>query len=95
MFIEFTSLLELPTLLCKRCGYFIHYANNNVSYSDQALNVSFTQGNYSVRENEEVLTVSVEGSGGNGSHVVVLIATHPSEGTATGEGILCVCIILS
>ena len=44
-----------------------------------------------MREDEEVLTVSVEGSGDSDSHVVVLIATHPSEGTATGEGILRVC----
>ena len=47
--------------------------------------VSFTRGNYSVREDEGVLTVCVERSGDSDSHVVVLIATHPSEGTATGK----------
>ena len=52
--------------------------------SEQAPNVSFTRGIYSVREDEEVLTVSVERSGDSDSHVMVLIATHPSEGTATG-----------
>ena len=68
----------------------LHHANNNVSYSDQTLKVSFTQEKYSVREDEPALTVhvSVEGSVESDSHVVVLIATHPSEGTATGEGIL-------
>jgi hypothetical protein len=40
---------------------------------------------YLVREDEEVLTVSVERSGDSDSHVMVHIATHPSEGTATAE----------
>ena len=52
--------------------------------SEQTSNVTFAQGMYSVRENEEVLTVFVERSGDSDSHVMVLIATHPSEGTATG-----------
>ena len=56
--------------------------------SEQAPNVSFTQGTYSVREGEEVLTVSIERSGDSDSHVMVLIATHPSEGTATGQCIV-------
>ena len=43
---------------------------------------------YSVKEDENVLTVSVERSGDSDSHVMVLIATHPSEGTAKGENIL-------
>ena len=47
--------------------------------------MSFTQGMYLVREDEEVLTVSVERSGDSDSHVMVHIATHPSEGTATGQ----------
>ena len=46
--------------------------------------MTFAQGMYSVREDEEVLTVSVERSGDSDSHIMVLIATHPSEGTATG-----------
>ena len=50
--------------------------------------MSFTRGMYLVREDEEVLTVSVERSGDSDSHVVVLIATHPTEGTATGQCIL-------
>ena len=50
--------------------------------------MSFTQGIYSVREDEEVLTVSVERSGDSDSHVMVHIATHPTEGTATGQYIL-------
>ena len=58
------------------------------SISEQAPNVSFTQGMCSVREDEEVLTVSVERSGDSDSHVMVLIATHPSEGTATGQCIV-------
>jgi hypothetical protein len=40
---------------------------------------------YLVREDEEVLTVSVERSGDSDSHVMVHIATHPTEGTATAE----------
>ena len=52
--------------------------------------MSFTQAMYSVREDEEVLTVSVERSGDSDSHVMVHIAaTHPSEGTATGPSIVC------
>ena len=47
--------------------------------------MSFTQGNYSVREDEGVLNVCVRRSGDSDSHVVVLIATHPSKGTATGK----------
>ena len=50
--------------------------------------MSFTQGNYSVREDEGVLTVWVERSGDSESHVVIHIATHPSEGTATGEHVI-------
>ena len=50
--------------------------------------MSFTQGMYSVREDEEVLTVTVERSGDSDSHVTVRIATHPSEGTATGQCIV-------
>ena len=61
--------------------------------SERAPNVSFTQGMYLVREDEEELTVTVERSGDSDSHVMVLIATHPSEGTATGQCI--VYIILS
>ena len=45
----------------------------------------FTQAKYSVREDEEVLTVSIEKPGDRDLHVMVLIATHPSEGTATGK----------
>ena len=50
--------------------------------------MSFTRGMYLVREDEEVLTVTVERSGDSGSHVMVLIATHPTEGTATGQCIV-------
>ena len=46
--------------------------------------MTFARGMYSVWEDEQVLTVSVERSGDTESHVVVLIATHPTEGTATG-----------
>ena len=53
-------------------------------FSEQTPSVSFTRGMYSVREDEEVLTVTVERSGDSDSHVMVHIATHPSEGTATG-----------
>ena len=49
--------------------------------------MSFTHGNYSVREDEGVLTVSVRRSGDSNLYVLVLIATHPSEGTATGKHI--------
>ena len=52
--------------------------------------MSFTQAKYSAREDEEVLTVSVERSGDSDSHVVVHVATHSSEGTATGQCILSV-----
>ena len=55
--------------------------------------MSFTQAMYSVREDEEVLTVTVERSGDSDSHVMVLIATHPSEGTATGQCVVYVIII--
>ena len=61
--------------------------------SERVPNVSFTQAMYSVREDEEVLTVSVERSGDSDSHVMVLIATHPSEGTATGQCVVYVIII--
>ena len=54
-------------------------------------NISFFQGNYSVREDEGVLTVSVRRSGDTDSHDVVHIAPHPSEGTATGEHITYQC----
>ena len=47
--------------------------------------VSFTQERYSVREDEGVLTVSVERSGTIEGRVLVLIATCHTEGTATGE----------
>ena len=57
--------------------------------------MSFTQAMYSVREDEEVLTVSVERSGDCDSHVMVLIATHPSEGTATGQCIIIYFMILN
>ena len=50
--------------------------------------MSFTQAKYSVGEDEEVLTVSVERSGDSDSHVVVHV--HSSEGTATGQCILSV-----
>ena len=50
--------------------------------------MSFTQAMYLVREDGEVLTVSVERSGDSDSHVMVRIATHPSEGTATGLSIV-------
>ena len=54
-------------------------------HSEHRQNVTFTQGMYSVREDEEILTVSVEKFGDKDFNAVVLIATHPSEGTATGE----------
>ena len=53
-------------------------------FLENAPNVTFAQGMYSVCEDEQVLTVSVKRSGNMESHVVVLIATHPTEGTATG-----------
>ena len=56
--------------------------------------MSFTRGMYLVREDEEVLTVSVEKSGDSDSHVMVLIATHPSEGTATGQCVVYNIIII-
>ena len=53
--------------------------------SEQTCMMSFSQGNYSIMEDEKVVTVSVKRSGCSHSLVVVLIATHPSEGTATGK----------
>ena len=50
--------------------------------------MTFAQGMYSVREDEQVLTVSVERSGDSDSPVMVHIATHPSEGTATGQCVI-------
>ena len=60
----------------------------------QTTMMSFSQGNYSVTENEGILTVSVKRYVGSDAHVV-LIATHPSKGTAKGEGILCICTLLT
>ena len=54
--------------------------------------VSFSQEKYSVGENEQTLTVSVLRSGQIDSFVVVLVANHPYEGTATGT--FCVYISL-
>ena len=53
--------------------------------SEQTCIMSFSRGNYPIMEDEKVVTVSVKRSGCSDSHVVVLIATHPSEGTATGK----------
>ena len=53
--------------------------------SEQTCMMSFSHENYSVMEDEKVVTVSVKKSGCSNSHVVVLIATHPSEGTAIGK----------
>ena len=40
---------------------------------------------YSVREDEGILTVTVERYDDTEGHIVVLIATHPTEGTANGN----------
>ena len=56
--------------------------------SEQTCTISFSQGNYSATEDEKVVTVSVTRSGCSDSYIVVLLATHSSEGTATGEYIL-------
>ena len=45
--------------------------------------VGFSKEVYSVPENES-LRVSVYRSGDTESHIVVLIASHPNDGTATG-----------
>ena len=55
------------------------------SFSEQLANMSFTHGNYSVKEDEGVLTVYLRRSGECNSHVVVHIATYHSKGTATGK----------
>ena len=55
--------------------------------------MSFSKGNYSVKENASILTISVKKYVGSDAHV--LIATHPSEGTAKGEGILCTCTLFT
>ena len=47
--------------------------------------ISFSQEAYSVPEERESLSVSVHRFGDTGSHVVVLIANHPYDGTATGK----------
>ena len=63
-------------------------------FSEQVVSyVSFTQAMYSAREDEEVLTVSVERSGDIYSHFIVVVATHPSEGTANGKNSTLVSIV--
>ena len=52
--------------------------------------VSFSQEKYSVGENEHILTVSILRSGKIESFVVVLVANHPYEGTATGKFYVCI-----
>ena len=47
--------------------------------------VTFSQQTYSVREDEGILTVTVERYGDTEGHIVALIATHPTEGTANGN----------
>ena len=47
--------------------------------------VTFRQQTYSVREDVGVLTVTVERYGDTEGHIVALIATHPTEGTANGK----------
>ena len=63
-----------------------------ITISIAVATVSFSQEVYSVGENEQTLTVSVLRSGQIDSFVVVLVANHPYEGTATGR--FCVCISL-
>ena len=46
--------------------------------------VSFSQATYSVRDDEGTLTVTVERFSDPESYIGVLIATHPTDGTATG-----------
>ena len=53
--------------------------------------VSFSQEAYSIGENEQILTVSVVRSGDTESFVVVLVASHPDEGTATGMLLFFLC----
>ena len=47
--------------------------------------ITFRQQTYSVREDEGILTVTVERYGDTEGHIVALIATHPTEGTANGK----------
>ena len=47
--------------------------------------ISFSQEAYSVQENKKSLRVSVQRSGDTESHVVVLIASDPYDGMATGK----------
>ena len=47
--------------------------------------ISFSQATYSVEENEQILVVSIVRSGDTESFVIVLVANHPYEGTATGK----------
>ena len=42
-----------------------------------------------MREDEGILTVSVERYGNTEGHIVAIIATHPTEGTANGNFKLC------
>ena len=50
-----------------------------------SVDVSFVDDAYIVREDEGLLTVSVERYGNTESGIVVLIANHPTLGTATGR----------
>ena len=46
--------------------------------------VSFSQEEYTVREGEQRVTVSIVRSRNTTSNVVIMIASRPSEGSATG-----------
>ena len=46
--------------------------------------VTFMDQTYSVREDQGILTVTIERYGDTEGQIVALIATHPTEGTADG-----------
>ena len=47
--------------------------------------VTFRQQTYSVRVDEGILTVTVERYSDTEGHIVAVIDTHPTEGTANGN----------
>ena len=55
--------------------------------------ISFSQSEFMVKENEEVIRVELVRSGDTSMEVIVLIASHPYEGSAAGIGMIIISIL--
>ena len=77
--------LELTPVQCKSIPKLSNAYKIITGFFFSVAVISFSQEAYSVPENRKLLKVSVQRSGDTESHVVVLIASHPYDGTATGK----------